>query len=116
MKKILYLLSSAVVLMACESKTYEEISDNTPITEVVKYEADVKPIIETNCIGCHSPGGPAASKPLTSYNLVKANIDNIIDRIQRPIGAAGRMPPGTSLSQTQINFFIKWKADGLTEN
>lgn len=116
MKKILYILSSAVLLVACESRTYEEISDNTPITEVVKYETDIKPIIETNCIICHSSGGPAEAYPLTNYNLVKAEINNILDRIQRPVGAAGRMPPGGTLSQNQINFFIKWKADGLIEN
>lgn len=116
MKKLIHLLSVLTVFVSCESRTYEEISDKTPVPEQVRYTVDVKPIIETNCIGCHSPGGPAASKPLTSYDLVKGNIDNIIDRIQRPLGTAGRMPPGGSLSQSQINFFIKWKADGLIEN
>lgn len=116
MKKIIYIFSSAVILIACESRTYEEISDNTPITEQVTYTADIKGIIENNCIGCHSQGGPAAYKPFNNYDQVKASIDNIIDRIQRPVGTAGRMPPGGSLSQSQINFFIKWKADGLIEN
>ncbi|WP_241486064.1 c-type cytochrome [Chryseobacterium angstadtii] len=109
----MYILSSAVLLIACDSRTYEEISDNTPITTLVRYNTEVKTIVDNNCIGCHSAG---SFKPLTTYNDVKNNIDGIIDRIQRPNGDPGKMPQGGSLSQTQINTFIKWKADGLTEN
>ncbi|WP_066754983.1 c-type cytochrome [Chryseobacterium glaciei] len=116
MKKILYILSSAVLLVACESRTYEEISDNTPITETVKYTQDVKPIVEANCISCHSATGSASYKPFTNYDQVKTNIDGILDRIQRQNGDSQKMPQGGSLSQSQINIFIKWKADGLIEN
>ncbi|WP_051878794.1 hypothetical protein [Chryseobacterium sp. FH1] len=98
---------------SCDSTTYEEISDNTPITSIVKYEADIKPIIENSCISCHSS---SSSAPLTNYSQVRANIDNIINRIQRPAGDPLRMPQGGSLPQNQINIIVKWKADGLIEN
>ncbi|MFN1216844.1 hypothetical protein ACKW6Q_07620 [Chryseobacterium kwangjuense] len=113
MKKILYILSSAALLIACDSRTYEEISDNTPITVLVKYNTEVKTIVDNNCIGCHSA---TSFKPLATYNDVKNNIDGILNRIQRPVGDPGKMPQGGALSQTQINTFIKWKADGLVEN
>ncbi|REC78908.1 hypothetical protein DRF57_01130 [Chryseobacterium rhizosphaerae] len=115
MRKLTYLvlLSSIGILNSCDSRTYEEISDNTPITLPVKYTADVKPIIDNNCIGCHSAG---SFKPLVTYDQAKNNIDGILDRIQRPNGDPEKMPKGGSLSATQINIFIKWKADGLTEN
>lgn len=112
MKNFMYIISSAVVLVACESRTYEEISDNTPIAEVVTYANDVKPIIDANCISCHSPGTQA----LTNYTQVKNNIDNIINRIGRANGDPLKMPQGGSLSPTQINIITKWKADGLVEN
>ncbi|MCJ8155404.1 cytochrome c [Chryseobacterium sp. SSA4.19] len=112
MKKFIYIVSSAVLMAACESRTYEEISDTAPITEKITYNKDVKAIIETNCVACHSPGPQA----LTNYNQVKSNIDNIIDRINRPNGDPGKMPQGGSLSPAQINIITKWKADGLTEN
>ncbi|MET3538441.1 hypothetical protein [Chryseobacterium limigenitum] len=116
MKKILYILSSAALLVACESRTYEEISDNKPIAEIVKYTQDVKPIVDANCISCHSATGSAPYKPFTNYNEVKDNIEVILDRIQRQNGDYQKMPQGGSLSQSQINIFIKWKADGLIEN
>ncbi|SIP96211.1 hypothetical protein SAMN05880574_10320 [Chryseobacterium sp. RU37D] len=112
MKKLLFIFSSAVVLIACESRTYEEISDNTPIAEQVTFTKDVKPIIDANCVSCHSPGAQA----LTNYSEVKANINNIIDRISRPNGDPLKMPQGGSLSPSQINIITKWKADGLLEN
>ena len=113
MKKLMYLISAGVVLLvACESRTYEEISDTTPITAQVTYTKDVKPIIDASCISCHSPGPQA----LTNYSQVKANIDNIIDRIGRPNGDPGKMPQGGSLSPSQVNIITKWKADGLIEN
>ncbi|MDR6159924.1 MULTISPECIES: hypothetical protein [Chryseobacterium] len=112
MKKCIYIISSAILLIACESRTYEEISDNTPIAENVTYNKDVKAIIDANCVSCHSPGVQA----LTNYTEVKNNIDIIIDRISRPNGDPLKMPQGGSLSPTQVNIITKWKADGLSEN
>jgi len=113
MNKIIYIAVLFLFVTSCESRTYEEISDNTPITTVVKYESDLKPIIESNCINCHSA---TSYKPLVNYNQIKANIDIIINRIQRPSGDPLRMPQGGSLSSNQINLFVKWKTDGLIEN
>ncbi|HCM34765.1 hypothetical protein [Chryseobacterium sp.] len=115
MKKLIYLLtiSSGLIIIACESRTYEEISDNTPVILPVKYISDIKPIMDNSCNGCHSAG---SFKPLVTYDQVKNNIEGILDRIQRPNGDPLKMPKGGSFSATQINTFIKWKADGLTEN
>jgi len=116
MKKIIYIVFLAILSIACESRTYEEISDKTPIAQLVTYNKDVKPIIDANCISCHSPGGSASFQPLTGYNQVKNNIDKIIDRINRPTGDPQKMPQGGSLSSSQTMIITKWKTDGLTEN
>lgn len=113
MKNIIYIASIILFVTSCESRTYEEISDNTPIADVIKYQTDIKPIIENNCISCHSSG---SFKPFVTYDQVKSNIDIIVNRIQRPNGDPLRMPQGGSLSSGQINNFLKWKADGLVEN
>lgn len=113
MKKLIYTIIPAVLLISCESRTYEEISDNTLITSTVKYDSDIKPIIENSCISCHSA---VSFKPLSNYAQVKSNIDIIMNRIQRPNGDPLKMPQGGSLSQSQINLFIAWKADGFIEN
>ncbi|MPT31243.1 MAG: cytochrome c [Chryseobacterium sp.] len=104
------------MLMSCDTKTYEDISDNTPITETVTYNKNVKTIIDNNCVVCHSPTGSNPYFPLTDHTAVKNSIDNILDRIQRANGDPLKMPQGGTLSQDNINMIIKWKADGLLEN
>lgn len=103
-------------MTSCESRTYDEISNNETITDIVTYNKNIKTIVDANCVVCHSPTGSASFQPFTNYNQVKNNIDNIINRIQRPNGDPQKMPQGGSLSANQIDFFIKWKADGLNEN
>jgi mono/diheme cytochrome c family protein len=112
MKKFIWIVSAAAACIACESRTYEEISDHTPIAQVVTYNKDVKAIIDANCVSCHSPGPQA----LTNYSQVKSNINSIIDRISRANGDPQKMPQGGSLSPAQINIITKWKSDGLPEN
>jgi hypothetical protein len=112
MRTTFYITGLILCAVSCESNTYEEISDNTPITDLVRYESSVKPVIENSCISCHSS---SSFKPLSNYTEVRDNIDMIIDRIQRPNGDPLRMPQGGSLSSGQINIFVKWKADGLIE-
>lgn len=104
-----------LMLMSCETKTYEDISDNTPITETVTYNKNIKTIIDNNCVVCHSPTGSNPYFPLTDYTGVKNSIDNILDRIQRANGDPLKMPQGGTLSQDNINMIVKWKADGLLE-
>ncbi|KQT16534.1 hypothetical protein ASG31_13370 [Chryseobacterium sp. Leaf404] len=112
----MYIISPAILFTACESRTYDEISDKTPVAAVVTYNKDIKPIFDANCISCHSAQGSGFFQPLTSYSQVKNNIDNIIVRISKPTGDPLKMPQGGSLSPTQISIITKWKADGLAEN
>ncbi len=109
------LILSVFTLMACETKTFEDISDNTPITETVTYDKDVKAIVQSNCVVCHSPTGANPYFPLTDYIAVKNAVDDILDRIQRANGDPLKMPQGGSLPQDKINVILKWKSDGLLE-
>lgn len=114
MKKLI-ILSATIFLISCESRTYDEISDQTPLTATVKYVNNVKPIFDANCIICHSAGGSANFQPLTSYDEVKTNIEEILIRIQKPNGNPLKMPQGGALSQQNIEIIKKWKADGLLQ-
>ena len=102
--------------IGCDTKTYDDISDHTPITETITYNKDIKTIVQNNCVVCHSPTGSNPYFPLTDYTATKNAIDNILDRIQRANGDPLKMPQGGTLSQDNINVFKKWKDDGLLEN
>lgn len=120
MKKNIILLVFTLVFgfLSCDSNTYEEIQDDTTIIGDVSYEAQVKAIIDANCVSCHSPGGLSAFRPLTNYLEVKEAFQetNLVSRIQRQNGEPGQMPQTGRMPQDKIDIIIQWGSDGLLEN
>lgn len=112
---VILFATALTLILSCERRTFEDLSDNTPITQTIKYTDQVRPIIQNNCISCHSSGGAASYYPLTNYIETKSAIDNILIRIQKPSGDPEKMPQGGSLSQNSIDIIKKWKTDGLLE-
>ncbi len=78
---------------------------NAPVV-AVSFAKDIQPFLQV-CGGCHS---------YNQYAAAKANIDNMLNRVQRAQGSGGFMPQGGSpLSKTQIDLLKKWVDDGLKE-
>ena len=78
----------------------------------VSYEADIKPILDTNCnvSGCHN-GALGSSRDWRTYATTKANASGIKTRT-----ANKTMPPGTPLTQRQIDAITCWVDDGAPSN
>ena len=108
------------VLSSCTNTTYDDIQlDEDVNSDFVTYQ-EVKPIIDNNCLNCHSnPTQNGAPMSLVTYEEVKNSVlnSNLIDRISRNDGADGLMPQGSPrLSQDLINIIIQWELDALLEN
>lgn len=116
MKKYIYLSGIILSLYSCESTTYESLQEPAVIVDKVTYTANVKSIIDQNCIGCHASG--SGIRPLETYDQVKDGILNsdLLDRIQRQNGMSGQMPKAGRMPQDKINTILKWNTDGLLEN
>ncbi|SEQ56954.1 c-type cytochrome [Neolewinella agarilytica] len=87
-------------------------------TTDVSFSAVVKPIIETNCQGCHSGGSPSGGIDLASYSGIKTRADNgqLLGSIDWQDGFS-RMPQGSpQLDQCKIDQIAAWIADGALEN
>lgn len=114
----LALLTLILTFLGCTSASEADLVDATPIVEIVTYEADVKTIIDNNCIICHSnPPQNGAPMPLVTYENVKDAVENrnLIGRISSfdPIFS---MPfGGPRLPQNLIDTVIQWNEDGLIE-
>jgi hypothetical protein len=102
----------------CTNVSEDDLIDTEPLPEIVTYQADVKVIIDNNCISCHSmPPVNDAPMPLVSYTHVKNAVENR-DLIGRITGtSSGPLMPfgGPKLPQNLIDIIIKWEADGLLE-
>ncbi|WP_298238845.1 hypothetical protein [uncultured Algibacter sp.] len=116
------ILGFAVIALMfnCSSSSSDDLSNQNPDPDPdpmvkVTYDADIKSIIDNNCIQCHgNPPNPGPTS-YTTYTQVKNGVNNIISRIK---STSNRMPPSPNspLSQTQIDLIEKWKDDGLLEN
>ncbi len=104
-----------IVFISCDSNTYEEISkvseNNVTITNPT-YEKNVKSIISSNCIGCHSPGVVNQSPYLRNYNEIKDAVANgdVLCRIQGLCGDV--MPQSGKMPQANIDLIILWSTQG----
>lgn len=99
----------------CSTTVIPLEEEPAPIIEMVKYNNNVKTIIDANCISCHISGGQASFLPLVNYTQVKnaaesGNLINRMNSVTNPMPASGRV------SADMLAVIDKWKADGFLEN
>jgi mono/diheme cytochrome c family protein len=84
---------------------------------VMTYEGNMQAVIQANCSPCHIPAKGGFKKAYDNFGSVKADIDEMIRRIELNPGERGVMPfkKTEKLSDSTIAIFKQWKADGLNE-
>ena len=81
------------------------------------YENNLQIVIMANCVPCHIPAKGGNKSAFDNYAAVKVNIDDMIKRIELQPTDRGFMPfKGKKLSDSTINAFKQWRADGALEN
>ena len=114
MKKLLVLpmLLLFFVVTSCSSSSEDEVII-TPANDVT-YTGDIKVIIDSSCLNCHSdPPINSAPMSLTTYQDVKESVMNrdLIGRIEN-----GSMPPsGANLAATQLQAIKDWEVGGFKQ-
>jgi mono/diheme cytochrome c family protein len=107
---VIALIATALIFSYCSSS--RKTASKTPPKEV--YTGHVETLIMANCAPCHIPAKGGNKKPLDTYDNAKAQIDEIIKRIELHPGEKGFMPSKKPrLSDSTIAVFKKWKEDGL---
>lgn len=97
------------------SCTYDELTECE--VQSPSFETCVLPIIQDNCISCHSYGGNSeTSLYLTSHNdIVNAIEDyNLLERINLQDGAV--MPPTGKMSLSNLEIIDRWVNSGKQNN
>ena len=93
-------------------------SKKTTTTAVPKmtYEGNLQTVILANCTPCHVPSRGGNKKAYDNYANVKTDIDEMIRRIGLNPTDKGFMPfKKSKLSDSTINQFKQWRADGALE-
>lgn len=105
---IIWLVFVVFLINGCQKK-------NTQPVNTGPYFADVKAIIASNCLGCHSATGSWQGRPVAfdtdssiaaQYALIKAAVADPVTPTNK------RMPQVGSLSDAAINTIVSWYTKG----
>jgi len=109
------LFSISVLINACgDKKDAVQVSDSSdsgkPANSSISYTDDIKPLLEANCLRCHSENkmggdrnGAKIGVNFDTYSLAVANAKRANTRIQN-----GSMPPGGGISAEERQLFQLW--------
>ncbi|MEL1254994.1 hypothetical protein AAEO57_14485 [Flavobacterium sp. DGU38] len=114
MKKsiLIIVFTCAAFLVSCTPRTYEDISEETETSTSPTYTANVGPVIQANCVGCHSDGGRFPT--LETYDQVKDATQNgdLICRIDQTQSCGSVMPRSGPMPRATIDMIILWQKEG----
>jgi mono/diheme cytochrome c family protein len=110
---LLLLIATAVIFSYCSSG---KKASKGAVPKMV-YENSLQTLIVGNCSPCHIPQKGGQKKSYDNYGNVKADIDEIIRRIELNPGERGFMPfkKTEKLNDSTVAVFKQWKADGMLE-
>ena len=104
----------AILFTSCKKEEIPDIVE--PFAQEETYYS-VKIIIESSCLGCHSPDQNTYILDMTNYQSIKNYLDGIntmIDRLNSN-DEFYRMPPSGNLSDIDKQKLIDWINDGYKE-
>lgn len=119
MKKIFFaalalLLLTTISQTACYYDNEQEQYGTTECdTTSVSYAADIRPILDQQCISCHAPGGQQESQPFTTYEEFTLYVSSAVERVN---GIGSIMPPTGKLSDCNISLIEAWVNAGAPNN
>jgi hypothetical protein len=105
MQKIMVLMLLGFLVFTGCKKDNTALNNYTPSCSgaAKSYKADVAPIIESACAGCH--------QNYSSYSGLSGSQSSV-----RSMIASGQMPKGGSLTDAQKNAIICWIDSGAANN
>ena len=116
MKKLLILpiLLLLFIVTSCSSGSEDEVIIKPPVNNNVTYAGNVKVIIDSKCLNCHTdPLANGAPMPLLTSANVQDAVQNrgLIGQVE-----SGNMPQGgTPLTASQVQTIKDWESGGFKQ-
>ena len=109
-------ISSTVLLLSNCGPSKKAGTAAVPVPKMT-YETNLQAVIADKCAPCHIPAKGGNKRAYDNFANVKADIDEIIRRIELNPPDKGFMPfrKPAKLSDSTISLFKQWRTDGLME-
>ena len=116
MKKSIILFTGLIAALffttSCDKDKTTLTNVNLNCPDTISFAAKIQPMLNDNCIGCHSAGGTAPN--LTTHSSVSANASAILNSMK---GVPQLMPQGgPALADSLIQYFECWINQGKLNN
>lgn len=115
----LVVLGISISLSSCYYDNEEMLYPNVPCDTTSTFSSRIAPLVQQKCAsGCHEGANPSAGVPLTTYDEIKATVDDgsFASSLDGSNGYTV-MPKGTSgLSTCDKNAVAAWIAGGALNN
>jgi hypothetical protein len=118
---VMMVVVSGSLVQGCYYDVEEELyppSAGACDTSGVTYALSIVPVLNSNCVTCHSQSVAQGQVILDNYTDVKANIDNgkLLGAIRWDDGYAQMPQGGNKLNDCTIKQFETWAAAGAPNN
>jgi hypothetical protein len=114
--KVLFMIVAiAAITVSCDKKVgHLPLPEPEPISgcDSIKYSVDIQPILNANCISCHSTGNPNGDYTNYAGTNVKVSSGIFANRVL----VAKDMPLGGSLSESDLGKIKCWIDNGAPNN
>ena len=118
-KLIIVLMLGVAFFVSCDSRTQQDLEG---IVTNPTYVKNIKPIMDSKCVNCHSQNGQGNYPDLDTYQAVKSaqdgtNSDKLLCSMLASSCTSDRMPKSDApLSNGSINTIKNWIEQGYQEN
>jgi len=105
-------LKQRMALAACSQAEPQACPDDLPAScpsPAPTFSADVAPLIQNHCAGCHSPDGGYPNPSLTSYDNVTGSTGKTAITIESKVASCKMPPPGQPpLTSEERQTIVGW--------
>lgn len=114
-KHILGMLLFVILLLSsCVFESREELFSRP---DEVSFSTDILPLIQANCVSCHSQPTPNGNTPLENYDNIKAaGTSGVLLDVLRGENGRSVMPPTGALPSSEIELVERWINNGMPNN
>lgn len=119
MRNVILMFSALFAVTGCYYDNAEEMYENFPQdcdVSAVSYSTDIVPILDQNCLSCHSGSAPQANLDLSTYQNVSDNAASVRNRINLPPGDPLLMPQDGPMIKCNIDKINNWIDQGALNN